>query len=74
VKHLQRQKHFEEEKSFDRKTKLYQTVNQSAHPILKKANWASRSGSQKDDQLRQKSRHHAKHVSAPDSLVVNSPV
>jgi hypothetical protein len=43
-------------------------------PQFGKADWEIRSDSQKDGRQRGKSRHHVKHVSAPDLLVVKNPV
>ena len=62
MKHLQRQKRFEEETSFDRKNQTLSDSQSKCSPNSEEADWASRSGSQKDDQLRQKSRHHVTRV------------
>jgi hypothetical protein len=74
VKHLQRQKRFEEETSFDRKNRTLSVSQSKCSPNSEEADWASRSGSQKDDQLRRKIQTPRPHVSAPDLLVVNYPV
>jgi hypothetical protein len=52
---------------------LRQTKSEVLTPILK-SRLGIRSDSQKEGRQRGKSRHHIKHVSAPDLLVVNNPV
>ena len=74
MKHLQRQKRFEEETSSDRKNRTLSDSQSKCSPNSEEADWASRSGSQKDDQLRRKIQTPRQRVSAPDLLVVNYPV